>query len=80
MARSWCLIYCPPEELMFRYGLKFEGSLVLDISDSCQTCLLLMLLSMNVSNNVTWKQYMFWSELMFTTSYQCESCRSALLF
>ncbi|KAG6737047.1 hypothetical protein POTOM_059984 [Populus tomentosa] len=23
------------------YGLKFEGSLVLDISDSCQTCLLL---------------------------------------
>jgi hypothetical protein len=39
MARNWCLIYCPPEELMFRYGLKFEGSLVLDISDYCQTCL-----------------------------------------
>jgi hypothetical protein len=39
-----------------------------------------MLLSMSVSNNVTWKQYMFLSELMFTTSYQCESCRSVLLF
>lgn len=70
---------CPPEELMLGYGMKFEGSLVLDISDSCQTSHSLVLLSMIVSNNVTWKQYMLWSELMFTASYQCESCKSVLL-
>ncbi|KAJ6297052.1 hypothetical protein OIU78_022723 [Salix suchowensis] len=43
------------------------------VANSCQTSHSLVLLSMIVSNNVTWKQYMLWSELMFTASYQFSS-------
>ncbi|KAJ6291129.1 hypothetical protein OIU76_023226 [Salix suchowensis] len=60
-------------EIYNKAGFVLGGSLVLDISDSCQTSHSLVLLSMIVSNNVTWKQYMLWSELMFTASYQFSS-------